>query len=135
MHSTYSHPPTPPLSPPLSPPPLPGWTYAFQHPVKGTGKCSVDCCNSPPAPPHAPPTLPHHLFFFSSGSISANSRCLAKPEDTSDTEREVLGTSFTLCSHSCHSSYSGQSWMKHLIISCSSVCVCEFLFSVDGKEI
>lgn len=115
--------------------PRPGWNHAFQHAVKGMGKCSVDGCHDPPAPnpPTHPPTHPFFLFLQ---SISAHSRCLAEPKDSSDIEREVLGTSFILCSHNCHSSSSGQSCTTHLIISSCCVWVggCLFLFSVDGLK-
>lgn len=45
-------------------PPPPGWNHAFQHPVKGMGKRSVDSCHDPPAPNPLPPSQPTTLFPF-----------------------------------------------------------------------
>lgn len=118
----------------LPAPPHDNLNHAFQHPVKGMGKCSVDGCHDLPAPstPH-PNTHKHTLPLFLQ-SLSAHCRCCGEPKDNSDIEGKYIGNfiytvltqlSFILLCVYC---------MTHFIISRCCVSVCLFLFLLDAQR-
>lgn len=75
-----------------SPHPPYSWNHAFQHPVKGMGKCSVDSCHDPPAPnPPSPPKHTHNPFSFSSSWYLPTAGAAASPKITVILKDKYIG--------------------------------------------